>query len=139
MRSTKKLGGAVVLEAMANGLPCIVTDFGGIGEYVTEETGIKIPMRSREFLVATMANELEKLSLYVGNERAVRAEDLELLIPEARRRGVFEFSDALAHGDRVRALDILDTLAETGVSWPMQVNLIAGLFLRWRLALRSTA
>ena len=78
--------------------------------------------------MARLSNELEKLSLYVGSERAVTAADLETLIPEARRRGVFEFSDALAHGDRVRALDILDTLAETGVSWPMQVNLIASLF-----------
>lgn len=83
-----------------------------------------------------LANELEKLSLYVGSDRPVKADDLDLLIPAARRRGVFEFSDALAHGDRVRALYILDTLAEMGVSWPMQVSLIAGLF-RQALAMKE--
>ncbi len=83
-----------------------------------------------------LANELEKLSLYVGSDRPVKADDLDLLIPAARRRGVFEFSDALAHGDRVRALYILDTLAEMGVSWSMQVNLIAGLF-RQALAMKE--
>ena len=108
-----------------------------------EQLGLQIDRSSLTDLVemlggdmGRLANELEKLSLYVGSDRPVQGEDLELLIPEARRRGVFEFSDALAHGDRVRALDILDTLAETGVSWPMQVNLIAGL-LRQALAMKE--
>ena len=108
-----------------------------------EQLGLRIASSSLSDLVemlgadmGRLANELEKLSLYVGSEREVQAEDLELLVPEARRRGVFEFSDALAHGDRARALDILDTLAETGVSWPMQVNLIAGLF-RQALAMKE--
>lgn len=83
-----------------------------------------------------LANELEKLSLYVGSERLVRDDDLDLLTSAARRRGVFEFSDALAHGDKIRALDVLDALAETGGSWPMQVNLIAGLF-RQALAMQE--
>ncbi len=100
-----------------------------------EQLGLQIDRSSLSDLIemlggdmGRLTTELEKLSLYVGGERAVRAEDLELLIPEARRRGVFEFSEALAHGDRVRALDILGTIAETGVSWPMQVSLIAALF-----------
>ena len=108
-----------------------------------KQLGLRIDSSSLSDLVemlggnmGRLANELEKLSLYVGSEREVLAQDLELLIPEARRRGVFELSDALAHGDRVRALDILDTLAETGVSWPMQVNLIAGLF-RQALAMKE--
>lgn len=83
-----------------------------------------------------LANELEKLSLYVGTERPVRGDDLDLLVPAARRHGIFEFSDALAHGDKVRALDILDTLAETGASWLMQVSLLAGLF-RQALAMKE--
>ncbi len=40
--SIREFGGAVVIEAMACGLPCIVTNNGGIGEYVNEETGFKI-------------------------------------------------------------------------------------------------
>ncbi len=53
--SVREFGGAVVLEAMANALPCIVVDNGGIGEYVTEKTGFKISPVSREFVVKKMA------------------------------------------------------------------------------------
>ena len=49
--SVREFGGAVVLEAMANGLPCIVINNGGIAEYVTEETGFKIDPVSRDFVV----------------------------------------------------------------------------------------
>ena len=53
--------GAVVLEAMANGLPCIVVNNGGIGEYVTEETGFRINPESREFVVQELTLCIEKL------------------------------------------------------------------------------
>ncbi|MEO0867202.1 MAG: glycosyltransferase family 4 protein, partial [Cyanobacteria bacterium J06642_11] len=53
--SVREFGGAVVLEAMANALPCVVVDNGGIGEYVTEKTGFKISPISREFVVKKMA------------------------------------------------------------------------------------
>ena len=56
--SVREFGGAVVLEAMANALPCIVVDNGGIGEYVTEKTGFKINPVSREFVV-------KKLAIYI--------------------------------------------------------------------------
>ncbi len=75
-----------------------------------------------------LANDLEKLALYAGTDRAVTAADIEALIPEARHSGVFEFSDALARKDRPRALEILDTLAKSGEYWPMQITLLARLF-----------
>ncbi len=78
--------------------------------------------------MARLAGELEKLALYAGPEGEITGKQIELLIPEARQRGVFEFSEALSKGDRLRALDVLDTLARTGTSWPMQISLIASLF-----------
>jgi glycosyltransferase involved in cell wall biosynthesis len=59
--SIREFGGAVVLEAMAAGLPCIVADYGGIGEYVTSETGFKIEPRSREFLVQGVMDSIQIL------------------------------------------------------------------------------
>jgi glycosyltransferase involved in cell wall biosynthesis len=59
--SIREFGGAVVLEAMANGLPCIVVNNGGIGEYVTEETGFRINPESREFVVQELTVSIEKL------------------------------------------------------------------------------
>lgn len=59
--SIREFGGAVVLEAMACGLPCIVVNNGGIGEYVTEETGFKIEPRSREYVTQELANKIKIL------------------------------------------------------------------------------
>ncbi|HEY9833183.1 MAG TPA: glycosyltransferase family 4 protein [Stenomitos sp.] len=63
--SIREFGGAVVLEAMACGLPCIVANNGGIAEYVTEETGFKIDPISREHLVQELT---DKIKLLVKDE-----------------------------------------------------------------------
>ena len=59
--SIREFGGAVVLEAMACGLPCIVVNNGGIGEYVTQKTGFKIEPISREYLIQELTNKIEDL------------------------------------------------------------------------------
>ncbi|WP_013322743.1 glycosyltransferase family 4 protein [Gloeothece verrucosa] len=59
--SIREFGGAVVLEAMACGLPCIVVNNGGIGEYVTEETGFRIEPSSREYVVREVADKIQIL------------------------------------------------------------------------------
>lgn len=56
--SVREFGGAVVMEAMACSLPCIVIDNGGIAEYVDEESGIRIPPKSEQFVIAEMARHI---------------------------------------------------------------------------------
>ena len=56
--SVREFGGAVALEAMASGLPCIVADHAGLSEYVTEETGFKIRPVSREYLIKELAKKI---------------------------------------------------------------------------------
>ncbi len=73
-------------------------------------------------------NELEKLSVFVGTDREVTRADLEMLVPEARQSGLFDFSQAIAERDRASALGLVDTMARAGTHWPLQLNLIAGLF-----------
>ncbi len=53
--SIREFGGAVALEAMAFGLPCIVPDYAGLAEYVTPDTGFKIFPRSRNYLIEQFA------------------------------------------------------------------------------------
>jgi len=43
---------------MASGLPCIVPDHAGLGEYVTEDTGFKIRPVSREYVVSELAGKI---------------------------------------------------------------------------------
>jgi DNA polymerase-3 subunit delta len=78
--------------------------------------------------MARIASNIEKLALYAGGQRRIGGSEIEMLVPEARQSGMFEFSDALAGNDRQRALELLDTLAKSGSYWPIQISLLAGLF-----------
>jgi len=57
--------------------------------------------------------EMEKLALYVGEGRATR-EDVEALCPPDAQSNIFAFVDALAAGDRSKALQLLEDLIGTG-------------------------
>jgi glycosyltransferase involved in cell wall biosynthesis len=59
--SAREFGGALVIEAIACGLPCIVANNGGIGEYVTEETGVNIEPNSREYLTQELTKKIKIL------------------------------------------------------------------------------
>ncbi|MDE0103350.1 MAG: DNA polymerase III subunit delta [Bryobacterales bacterium] len=86
--------------------------------------------------VYRLESELQKLQLFAGPDREIDSADLALLVPEARQRGMFEFSDAIADRDRSRALDVLDTMAKAGVYWGLQVSMLAAL-LRQALAAKE--
>jgi glycosyltransferase involved in cell wall biosynthesis len=55
-------GGAVLLEAMAVGLPVIATNWGGPAEYVDDTCGILVAPDSRESLIAGLADAMERLA-----------------------------------------------------------------------------
>lgn len=102
--------------------------------------GLKLGRREAELLAAVTAadgmrieTEIEKLALYCAG-RAVTADDIGALVPDAEESTVFELVDALARRDRARALGLLDLLIRAGEYLPLALMFLEGVF---RLALAA--
>jgi len=61
--SIRESGGLVVVEAMASALACVVIDYGGPGNALTHECGIKVPLGSAEELISGFRDKLEELAV----------------------------------------------------------------------------
>ena len=88
-------GGAVVVEAMASGLPVICLDSGGPGSHIREEWGIKISPADSERVAGKMARALRALH---DDERSRAA------LGEAARKRAAEYYPWSAHGNRLREI-----------------------------------
>jgi glycosyltransferase involved in cell wall biosynthesis len=60
--SVRECGGAVVLEAMARGVPTIATKWGGPIDYIAQDTGVLIEPVSREYMVDAFKKQIELLA-----------------------------------------------------------------------------
>ena len=60
--SLHEVGGIVILEAMAAGLPVIATDWGGPALHVTDEIGIRVKPDSKDGFVNGLAGAMIRLA-----------------------------------------------------------------------------
>ncbi len=81
-----------------------------------------------------LASEIEKLALFVGGERSVTIEDLQILVPNAAQTTIFALVNALGKGDRAGALRSLDILVREGEYLPLALTFLSTQF---RLALAA--
>jgi len=61
-----------------------------------------------------IANELEKLLLYVGEKKRVTLGDVETTVLAAKQRTLYELTDAISSKNRARALEVLDAILSAG-------------------------
>lgn len=95
--SLYECGGAVVLEAMALGLPVIASDWGGPADYLDASSGILVPPHSRETFVKDLTEAMRKLA---------RSPEMRSAMGRAGRRRVEEAFDWERKVDRI--LEIYD-------------------------------
>lgn len=75
--------------------------------------------------VARIAIEIEKLSLY---GKPITADDLPLLVPDARQSTIFALVNAVGRRDRARSLEALDALVREGEYLPLALTFLATQF-----------
>jgi glycosyltransferase involved in cell wall biosynthesis len=116
--SLYECGGAVVLEAMAMGLPVIATRWGGPADYLDESCGILVDPVDRPSLIAALAAAMEEL-----------AHD-----PERRRQmGSSGRRKVIEHYDWERKVDVmLDVYAMAVRGWLAEGGRPAGKLDAWR-------
>jgi len=61
-----------------------------------------------------IANELEKLMLFVGEKKRIGLGDVETMVLAAKQRSFYELTDAISARDRERALEVLDAILSSG-------------------------
>jgi DNA polymerase-3 subunit delta len=105
------------------------------------ERQLKIGPKEVELLIdatgadaSRLAQEIEKLSLFAKPEEAVTLDAITALVPNARAANIFALVAAIGRGDRVRSLDILDTLVREGEYLPLALSFLATQF---RIALAA--
>jgi DNA polymerase-3 subunit delta len=93
-------------------------------KWITEQAandGVKVDTDAARELVDALggdmmlvSNELEKLTLYVGEKKRITLGDVETMVLAAKQRSLYELTDAISAKDRVRALQVLDAILSSG-------------------------
>jgi DNA polymerase-3 subunit delta len=81
-----------------------------------------------------LASEIEKLSLFVGDGRAVTMDDVRTMTPNAAQSTIFNLVNALGKRDRAGALRSLDILVREGEYLPLALTFLSSQF---RMALAA--
>jgi DNA polymerase-3 subunit delta len=104
---------------------CTVLEFGRVEEGdavkwavdTAAAQGVKLDTDAARELVDSLggdmmmiANELEKLILFVGKRKRIGLGDVETLVLAAKQRSFYELTDAISSRDRGRALEVLDAI-----------------------------
>lgn len=101
-------------------------------ERIAGAANVKLDAAAAEALVEALAAdvgriavEIEKLSLY---GKPITADDLPLLVPDARQSTIFALVNALGRRDRARSLETLDALVREGEYLPLALTFLAAQF-----------
>ncbi|MGL4238531.1 glycosyltransferase family 4 protein [Tabrizicola sp.] len=106
--SIRELGAGVVIEAMASGILCIVTDYGAPGDLVANGRGVAIPLRPLDDLVtscrAAMLAAMDRPDEHAAMAKAGQDHALEHYTWDAKARRTVEIYQAVLSGKALTGL-----------------------------------
>ena len=115
-----------------------------LAQKLAKEAGIQLGLAELALLLeatggdaSRISMEIEKLRLFAGTARKITAADIAELVPDAQSTTIFALVAALGRGDRVRALEILDTLSRAGEYMPLLALTFLATQFRTALAARE--
>jgi DNA polymerase-3 subunit delta len=131
------------LQAKAKVERCAVLGRKGLPLWISQRAramGLKLEGRSAGLLADltgddlwALSGELEKLKAYAG-DRAVREEDIRLLVSAARKQMGYSLADAVVEGKPAQAMRLLHRLLEQGDVPQVILSTVAGRFRRLAIA-----
>jgi DNA polymerase-3 subunit delta len=115
-----------------------------LAQDLIKRNGLKMEPRGIATLVdavggdaSRLAAEIEKLALFAGKERAITADDLQALVPNASQSNIFALVNSLARRDRPGALRSLNLLVRDGEYLPLALTFLGTQF-RLTLAVQES-
>ncbi len=106
-----------------------------LAQSLAKQSGLQLGLAELALLLeatggepARIQIEIEKLSLYTDGKRKVTAADIAALVPDAQASNIFALVAAIGRKDRVRALELLDTLSREGTYMPLALTFLATQF-----------
>jgi DNA polymerase III subunit delta len=135
-----------VFKVLSSGLLAVECDLPGDPEErsmpaaamaieMAREAGVELSQDAANCLVemtnaslARMQTELEKLKTFAGERSAITRGDVELLVVSDQRFSVWQLSNMLAAGDRVHAMEFLESLLREGEQPVAIIGAIAWMF-----------
>lgn len=104
-------------------------------ENLARKAGLEIGPAELDLLVeslggeaARIAAEIDKLRLWAAAGKPVGLREITELVPDARATTVFALTDALGRHDRLRALEVLDTLVRQSEYLPLALSFLSAHF-----------
>jgi DNA polymerase-3 subunit delta len=64
--------------------------------------------------MVSLANEVEKLLIYIGEEKEISASAIEQLVPSTRQHELYELTDAIGKKDRRNAIRLMANILDSG-------------------------
>ena len=83
-----------------------------------------------------VVNEAEKLALHAGEEKAIKASDVEQLIGQTREDALFELTEALSNKQAAKTLNMLKRIHDNGIH-PLAIIATLRNFIRKLLQIRA--